>query len=117
MKAASLALGAFMVAGLLGVGSPATASTLAAKNGMTLYVFDKDNAGKSNCYGFCAVIWPPYKVQSGQSMGQGWTKVSRKNGSMQWAFHGRPVYFYAGDHKPGDTRGDGKEGIWHIVSA
>ena len=27
--------------------------------GMTLYVFDKDAAGKSNCNGPCATNWPP----------------------------------------------------------
>jgi predicted lipoprotein with Yx(FWY)xxD motif len=28
-------------------------------NGMTLYVFDRDSTGKSNCNAQCAVNWPP----------------------------------------------------------
>ncbi|MGN6305865.1 MAG: hypothetical protein ACTHNH_13670, partial [Mesorhizobium sp.] len=28
-------------------------------NGMTLYTYDKDEAGKSNCYDKCATNWPP----------------------------------------------------------
>lgn len=28
-------------------------------NGMTLYIFDKDTAGVTNCYDDCAVKWPP----------------------------------------------------------
>ena len=41
--------------------------------------------------------------------------VKRKNGKMQWAYNGRPVYFYKADKKKGDMTGEGKEGIWHIV--
>ena len=29
------------------------------EKGMTLYTFDKDEAGKTNCYDKCAVAWPP----------------------------------------------------------
>lgn len=32
---------------------------LADTKGMTLYVFDKDVPGKSNCKGKCATAWPP----------------------------------------------------------
>src|SRR5579871_4774679 len=28
--------------------------------GMTLYTFDKDTQGVSNCYNGCAKAWPPY---------------------------------------------------------
>ena len=27
--------------------------------GMTLYIFDKDETNKSNCYNHCATNWPP----------------------------------------------------------
>ena len=33
---------------------------ISTANGMTLYTFDKDAVGKSNCYGECAQNWPPY---------------------------------------------------------
>ena len=36
------------------------AEMLTAKNGMTLYVFDKDKGDQSSCYDDCAVKWPPY---------------------------------------------------------
>ena len=35
---------------------------LADARGMTLYTFDRDAAGKSNCNGQCAVNWPPLKA-------------------------------------------------------
>ena len=93
----------------------AQAAVLAAKNGMTLYVFDKDKGSVSSCYGFCADFWPPYIGKKGEKMNRHWMLVKRKNGKMQWAYNGRPVYFYKADKKKGDTTGDGKEGIWHIV--
>ena len=38
-------------------------------NGMTLYTFDKDEAGKSNCYDQCAVNWPPFAGRRGRHGG------------------------------------------------
>ena len=35
---------------------------LADAKGMTLYTFDKDADGKSNCNGKCAENWPPLKA-------------------------------------------------------
>ncbi|TGT48046.1 hypothetical protein EN813_051345, partial [Mesorhizobium sp. M00.F.Ca.ET.170.01.1.1] len=32
--------------------------------GMTLYTFDKDEKGKSNCYDKCAANWPPLKAKA-----------------------------------------------------
>ena len=92
------------------------ATMLAAKNGMTLYVFDKDTGGTPTCYDACAKTWPEYAAKSGEKMGEGWTTVKRTDGSLQWAYDGKPVYFYAGDKKKGDKTGDGIGGIWHIVS-
>jgi predicted lipoprotein with Yx(FWY)xxD motif len=42
--------------------------------------------------------------------------VQRSNGSLQWAYRGKPVYYYTGDRAKGDARGNGLEGVWHIVS-
>ena len=106
---------------LVGVGtaflsSPSSAATmLTAKNGMTLYVFDKDTGGAPTCYDGCAKQWPPYLAKGGEKMGDGWATVKRKDGSMQWTYHNRPVYFYADDKKAGDANGDGVGRIWHTV--
>ena len=32
--------------------------------GMTLYIFDRDASGKSNCNGACATNWPPLMAPS-----------------------------------------------------
>ena len=57
------------------VSLPLTASSatmLTAKNGRTLYVFDRDTGGVPTCYDACAKQWPPYLAKEGQKMGEGW---------------------------------------------
>ena len=34
---------------------------------------------------------------------------------MQWAVKGKPLYYFAGDAKPGERNGDGSGGTWHVV--
>ena len=47
-----------------------------------------------------------------------WTVVKRTDGTMQWAYDGKPLYHFIQDKKPGDVTGDGKgDGTWHVVKA
>ncbi|MBO9465872.1 hypothetical protein J7443_11575 [Tropicibacter sp. R15_0] len=82
---------------------------------MTLYTFDKDKAGQSNCYGQCAKAWPPLLVKSDAKLADGFTTITRKNGSLQVAYNGQPLYLWVNDKKPGDITGDGVKGVWHIA--
>lgn len=96
---------------------PVKGQYLAGFGGMTLYVFDKDTTGISNCYNTCAKTWPPY---SSGAMKQGKypqniTVIKRTDGLNQFAWKGLPLYYYAADQKPGDTTGDGVGGKWHLV--
>lgn len=87
-------------------------------NGMTLYTFDKDEAGKSNCYDQCAVNWPPF-LAAADAVAEGeWTIVERTDGTKQWAYEGKPLYLFIQDKKAGDMMGDGKgDGAWHVAMA
>ena len=42
--------------------------------------------------------------------------LTREDGSAQVTYNGRPVYYYAGDEKPGDTNGHEVGGVWFAVS-
>ena len=85
-------------------------------NQLTLYTFDKDTKGVSNCTGSCAGVWPPYTTTSTPStLPSNVTLIKRTDGSMQFAYKGMPVYYYSGDKAVGDVTGDGFNGIWHIV--
>lgn len=93
----------------------AEAAMLTDSNGMTLYTYDSDTGGMSSCYGDCAAKWPPYLATGDETMGEGWTKVERTDGTMQWAYDGKPLYYYAQDMASGDMNGDGLGGVWHVV--
>ena len=86
-------------------------------NGMTLYTFDKDatGSGKSVCNGQCATNWPPLNAAATDQSGGDWTVITRDDGSKQWAWHGKPLYFWAKDQKPGDVTGDGFNKVWRAV--
>lgn len=89
---------------------------LADANGRTLYTFDKDSAGTSNCYDGCAAAWPPFFAAAGASATkEGFSLVTRSDGSKQWAWKSMPLYYYTPDTQPGDALGDGKNGVWHVV--
>lgn len=83
--------------------------------GMTLYTFAKDSAGKSACNGPCATNWPPLAAAAGATGSGDWSVVTRDDGSRQWAYKGKPLYFWAKDQKPGDRTGDGFNKVWQLA--
>ena len=114
---ASTALAAFSAAA---ADAPATPMNgmLVGPNQMTLYVFDRDAAGsgKSACNGGCATSWPPLMAPAGAAPAGDWGVVKRDDGATQWAYKGRPLYYWAKDSKPGDTTGDGMlNNAWHVA--
>ncbi|QXH61957.1 COG4315 family predicted lipoprotein [Pseudomonas azerbaijanorientalis] len=83
--------------------------------GMTLYTFDKDTGGKSVCTGECAEYWPPLKAEAGAKAEGKWTVIKRDDGTMQWAFDGKPLYYFQKDKAPGEMKGDKMKDVWHVV--
>lgn len=120
-----LSLPAIVLAGLLAAGcasmtpdAPAKSvdGVLVGANGMTLYTFDRDTTpGKSACNGPCATNWPPLMAPAGATASGDWSIVTRDDGSKQWAYKGKPVYYWAKDQKPGDRTGDGFNNVWHVA--
>ncbi len=84
--------------------------------GMTLYVFDRDAAGKSNCNGQCATLWLPLVAAADSKPSGDWTVITRSDGSKQWAYKGKPLYAWSKDTKPGDVTGDGVNNVWHLAA-
>jgi predicted lipoprotein with Yx(FWY)xxD motif len=92
---------------------------------MTLYTYDKDVPGKSNCTGECATSWPPALAEAGAKPTGEWSLVTRDDGAKQWAFRGRPLYTYIKDAPPpegsmaffmggGGSAGHGVDKVWNI---
>lgn len=88
---------------------------LANPAGMTLYVFDKDGAGKSACNGDCARNWPPLSATAADTPTGDYSIITRDDGSLQWAYKGKPLYLWVKDQKPGDTTGDGFKNVWRVA--
>ena len=83
---------------------------------MTLYIWDKDAVGVSNCYDQCAVNWPPLLVPADTAVTGDFTLVDRTDSDMSIvAYKGWPLYLWIKDTKPGDTTGDGVGGTWHTA--
>ena len=87
---------------------------LADAAGRTVYTFDKDQPGKSNCTGGCLSAWPAF-IAKPEAVAQG--EFGLIADSRQWMVNGKPLYYYAGDAKPGDRNGDGQGGVWHAVGS
>ena len=103
---------------LLAIGNTsafAADNILTNKAGMTLYTFDNDAKATSNCYDGCAVKWPPFMATSNAKAKDGYSIITRKDGSKQWAYDDKPLYTWVGDTKKGDTKGDGVGGVWHVA--
>jgi predicted lipoprotein with Yx(FWY)xxD motif len=88
-------------------------------NGRALYFFAKDYDGKSHCYGKCAEHWPPFYAEN-LVLPPGLEKedfgvITRSDGSKQLTYKGWPLYYYAGDKKPGDVNGDGVKNVWFLA--
>ena len=88
---------------------------LVGANDMTLYTFDKDAVGVTNCYDKCAENWPPLIADAGAKPEGDFTLVDRTDGSKMWAYKGWPLYFWVKDEKPGDTTGDLGGEVWHTA--
>ncbi|HUI14105.1 MAG TPA: hypothetical protein VL048_11630 [Xanthobacteraceae bacterium] len=98
------------------VGDTAKGKALIDGAGMTLYTFDRDSSGTSNCNGVCTNNWPPFNAPADAKPSGDWTVVTRKDGSKQWAYKGKPLYTFYHDGDPGDAKGDGVNNIWHIAA-
>lgn len=87
--------------------------------GTTLYLFTPDDGGESTCYDACAVNWPPLigEPQAGDGVDPSLIgSVTRDDGAQQVTYDGWPLYYFAADAAPGDTNGQGVNGIWWVVS-
>ena len=87
---------------------------VASSNQMTVYTFDKDVAGSgvSNCSGDCLTAWPALTVAAGETPTGGTgvtgtlgTITRADNSALQVTYDGLPLYFFAKDTAPGDTKG------------
>jgi predicted lipoprotein with Yx(FWY)xxD motif len=132
---ASSGAGAYGAAPATSSGSPSAAivdlrgsklgQTLVDGQGRTLYLFEADKAGKSKCNGACTSAWPPYVTNSTPQVGTGVSGALlgtsiRGDGATQVTYHGHPLYYFAGDNRPGDAAGQGLDAFgakWYVLAS
>ena len=91
--------------------------------GRTLYTWDRDTGPTSTCVGNCAATWPPLVLGSGVTTPVAGPGVSLLTTAprpddptkLQVNWDGKPLYYYAADTAPGDVKGDGVGGTWHVI--
>ncbi len=94
---------------------------LVGPNGMTLYTFDRDALGTSNCYDQCAENWPPLTVESADAVtmadgvGGAIATAERTDGTLQVTYNGWPLYYWAHDEAAGDTTGHRVGRVWWVA--
>ena len=103
-------------------GKPGT--FLVDSSGRSLYLFEADKSSTSTCTGACAAAWPPVTTTGAPTAGTG-VKASllgtskRDDGKMEVTYNGHPLYHFAQDGGPGDTKGEGSNNFgaeWTIVA-
>jgi predicted lipoprotein with Yx(FWY)xxD motif len=107
------------------VGQTKLGSIITDGQGQTVYLFEKDTGTASTCYGACAAAWPPATTTPGQtSVGVGANQgllgtTMRTDGTTQLTYAGHPLYRFVGDHKAGDTMGQGLQAFgagWDVLN-
>jgi predicted lipoprotein with Yx(FWY)xxD motif len=88
--------------------------------GQTLYMYDADPEGTSDCYDACATSWPPLVTSAAPTAGNGvdlkrLSTSTRTDGSTQVLYGGHPLYLYGMDAAPGQTNGQASGGVWWVV--
>ncbi len=101
---------------------PTFGEYLADKKGMTLYVYSNDRLGQEpSCYDECLTHWIPFlskgkdPQESSEKKKKKLRTTARKDGSLQYAYLGKPLYYFKPDENPGDIKGRGLNNLWSIV--
>lgn len=95
--------------------STSVGRVMTTPQGSTVYTFDEDGIGDSNCYGDCARQWPPVLASDDAQPYGRMSLVLREGGQQQWAVDGKPLYTYAEDAMHGDVKGENADTVWHVV--
>ncbi len=89
---------------------------------LTVYLFEADKSGASNCSGACVKIWPPVvgtPKATGQAHASDLGTIKRSDGTTQVTYKGHPLYLFVKDRDDGDAYGQGVTGFgasWYALA-
>ena len=98
--------------------------TLTDANGRTLYLFANDKPNVSTLSPAGRAFWPPFTsttkpLATGGAVANDIGTVSGAGGATQLTYNGHPLYYFVGDHQPGQTTGQGLNQFgarWYVLS-
>jgi predicted lipoprotein with Yx(FWY)xxD motif len=122
--AAKTARPAAAPASTISVKQTSLGKTLVDAHGRVLYLFEADKHDQSTLSAAGQAIWPPLTSATKPAAGGGAivsriTLIKGAGGSSQVAYNGHPLYYYVGDHGPGQTHGQGLDqfgALWYVLS-
>jgi predicted lipoprotein with Yx(FWY)xxD motif len=93
--------------------------------GFALYASSADEPSeskpRSHCSGACAAEWPPLRldrfVLPSSFADADFSVFARSDGTLQTAYRGTPLYYFARDAMPGDTHGDAIDSFGLVTPA
>lgn len=106
---------------------PTLGDILTDPDGRTLYTFARDEEGRLECTGGCAVNWPPYLLTGLLVAPEGLpgelgtvTRPADEEANLEAAaeqitYRGRPLYYWSRDKEPGDATGHGIGDLWEVA--
>jgi predicted lipoprotein with Yx(FWY)xxD motif len=105
---------------------PKLGKILVDSKGLTLYLYSRDELGKSNCYNtatsMCETNWPILRpvgnaAPTGASdIGGTLGVIDRTDGTKQVTYNQIPLYYWKDDKAPGDTLGQAVGGVWWVLA-
>ncbi|TAH36717.1 hypothetical protein EYC59_00870 [Candidatus Saccharibacteria bacterium] len=90
--------------------------------GQAIYIWELEESTKAECYGDCAVLWPPV-LSDGAPQATGSVSkellgtTERTDGSTQVTYNGHPLYYYAHE-KAGEVKCHNiytHGGLWWVI--
>jgi predicted lipoprotein with Yx(FWY)xxD motif len=108
----------------LSVAQTSVGKALADANGRTLYLFAGDKPNVSTLSAAGQVYWPPFTstttpLATGGAVAGEIGAVTGPSSTRQLTYNGHPLYYFVGDHKPGQAAGQGLNQFgarWYALS-
>jgi predicted lipoprotein with Yx(FWY)xxD motif len=94
-------------------------------NGRTLYLFAGDKPNVSTLSPEGRAFWPPFTANikpsaTGGALAREIGTVTRTTPAGQVTYNGHPLYYFVGDHNPGQTSGQGLNQFgarWYVLAS
>lgn len=89
-------------------------------SGRTVYMYTPDAKRTPRCWTGCTGVWRPL-LSPYNAIAEGGVRswlvrlTFLKDGQSQVTYNQHPLYLYAGDSKPGQVKGEGRQGLWFAL--